>query len=452
MSESTVHTENATVSSDYLLEENHDLPLCRVQLTLRTGAASDAPASSAAHPVTGRDGVIGLCNFATELWRRGAGSRTRARLDEDIDRLGASLQVLSWHDQVLFEVAALKEKIDDACALLADVVLRPSCTTDEAERLQRELLASLDDLRDDDSGLAARFFSRALYGDHPYGRPVAGTEDSIEHFSAAAAQRWHRHYLKRGNLLVGAAGDLTPPELEALLQRHFAALPQGPRLDQPLPEPPAGRGLRVLIVDKPDRTQSQILLGQLAPEWRHPDFLPLYLATTAFGGTFTARLMDEVRTKRGLSYGASARLGHGRGARALTVGVFPSAEQTAETIELILRLYGEWAREGLRPGELEFTRSYLQKNHAFSIQTPEDRLNLRTRLLLCDMPLDHVTTFPTRVGQVSAEQVHKAITTHLRPDDLVITLVATAKRVLPSLQAVPALKNAQFEVVPYDSY
>ncbi len=349
MSETTVRSDTG-LHTDYLLEENHDLPLCRVQLTLRTGAATDVVEGAGSHPATGGPGIVGLCNFATELWRRGAGGRTRAKLDEDIDRLGASLQVLSCHDQVLFEVAALKEKIDDACELLADVVLRPDCPGEEAERLRRELQASLDDLRDDDSALMHRFFARALYGDHPYGRPVGGTAPSIEQFSAGAAQAFHHHYLKRGNLLVGAAGDLTASELEGLLQRHFAAVPAGPRLDQPVPVPAAPRGLRVLIVDKPERTQSQILLGHLAPAWRDPDFLPLYVATTAFGGTFTARLMDEVRSKRGLSYGASARVSHGRSVRALTVNVFPSAEQTDETVELVLRLYGEWARDGLRDG------------------------------------------------------------------------------------------------------
>lgn len=451
MSETTVHSE-AVRGTDYILEENHDLPLCRVQLTLRTGAETDVVRAGGTHPASGGRGVIGQCNFATELWRRGAGGRTRAQLDEEVDRLGASLQVVSWHDQVLFEVAALSEKIDAACGLLADVVLRPELPSDEAERLRRELLASLDDMRDDDSSLLHRFFARALYGDHPYGRPIGGTAESIEQLSVPAAQAWHRHYLVRGNLVVGAAGDLTPEQLETLLSRHFTDLPPGPRRDEPLPVPQKPQGIRVLIVDKPERTQSQILIGHLAPAWRDPDYLPLYVATTAFGGTFTARLMDEVRSKRGLSYGASARVGNGRGVRAFAINVFPSAAQTAETIELVLRLISEWAQDGLRPGELEFAQSYLQKNHAFSIQTPEDRLGLSTRLHICNMPLDHVTTFPARVAAVTADQVREAIAAQIRPKDLLITLVATAKAVLPSLQAIPALRDATFEVVPYDSY
>jgi zinc protease len=453
MSETTGHSQ-AVGGADYILEENHDLPLCRVQLTLRTGAATDVVAAleGGEHPASGGRGIVGQCNFSTELWRRGAGGRTRAQLDEEVDRLGATLQVLSWHDQVVLEVASLKEKIDAACGLLADVVLRPEFSGDEAERLRRELQASLDDMRDDDSSLMHRFFARALYGDHPYGRPVGGTADSIDQLSIQAARGWHDRYLKRGNLVVGAAGDLTRGELEGLLSRHFAAIPAGPRLDQALPAPAPQRGIRVLIVDKPERTQSQILFGHLAPAWRDPNYLPLYVATTAFGGTFTARLMDEVRSKRGLSYGASARVSNGRGMRAFTVNVFPSAEQTAETVELVLRLISEWAQEGLRPGELEFAQSYLQKNHAFSIQTPEDRLGLATRLHICDMPLDHVKTFPARVGAVTADQVRKAIAEQIHPQDLLITLVATAKTMLPALQAVPALRDADFQIVPYDSY
>jgi zinc protease len=167
---------------------------------------------------------------------------------------------------------------------------------------------------------------------------------------------------------------------------------------------------------------------------------------------FTARLMDEVRVKRGLSYGASARLGGGRGQRGLSVHVFPSMEQTGETLELVLRLYREWAEQGLRDEEVTFAQSYLQKSHAFTIQTADDRLNLRTRLRLCEMPLDYVTNFPQNIAAHSPQTVRQAMAATLRPDDLIITIVGTATSVLPQLKKLPALKKAAIEVVPYDSY
>lgn len=445
-----------------LLEPNHSLPLCRVQVTLRTGAVSDAkPAPELGLGKLPAGSLAGLCNYVTELQRRGAGGKTRAQLDDAIDALGANVQVLCWHDSVLFEAMALKEHIDAACGILADILTRPDFVGSESEKLRRELDANLDDLRDDDGSLAGRFFTRALYGDHPYALPVGGTHDSIQRYSVDLARAWFAHHVVSDNVVYGAAGAFSEDEAHALLARHFAgaekALPKGPArtvdLGLPAPQTKPGRGkLRVVVVDKPNRTQSQIYMGQLAPHWRDPNYLPLLVGTTAFGGTFTARLMDEVRVKRGLSYGASARLGSGRGVRGLVVHVMPSAEQTGETLELILRLYREWAEQGLRPDEVEFSKGYLRKSHAFTIQTADDRLALRTRLLLCDMPQSYVTDFPDRIAQIDEKAVRQAMNESLHPSDLVVTLVATAKNVLPQLSKIAALKNAEIEVVPFDSY
>jgi zinc protease len=454
-------TPSPSTQPPLLLEPNHSLPLCRVQVTLRTGATSDAkPAPELGLGTLPPGAMAGLCNYVTELQRRGAGGKTRAQLDDAIDALGANVQVLCWHDSVLFEAMALKEHIDAACGILADILARPDFVESESEKLRRELDANLDDLRDDDGSLAGRFFARALYGTHPYALPVGGTHESIARYRVDLARKWFSHHLVAGNVVFGAAGAFREDEAQALLSRHFTgaakALPPGPQRETDLSLPAStnkSRGKpRVVIVDKPNRTQSQIYMGQLAPHWRDPHYLPLLVGTTAFGGTFTARLMDEVRVKRGLSYGASARLGNGRSARGLVVHVMPSAEQTGETLELILRLYREWAEGGLRPDEVEFSKGYLRKSHAFTIQTADDRLALRTRLLLCDMPQSDVTEFPDHIAQIDGKAIRQAMDACLRPDDLVVTLVATAKNVLPQIAKIPALKGADIDVVPFDSY
>ncbi|HEX6837830.1 MAG TPA: insulinase family protein, partial [Polyangia bacterium] len=164
-----------------LVEENHDLPLVRVQVAVRIGAGDDPAASD------------GLTNFASELMGRGAGGRTRAEIDAAFDALGTSLDVGSDYDGVTFEVAVLKEKLDPALVLLADVLLRPDFPRGEADKLKRELLAQLDELRDDDGQLARRVFTRALYGSHPYGRTVLGTDATLEKIGAAEARAWHGH-------------------------------------------------------------------------------------------------------------------------------------------------------------------------------------------------------------------------------------------------------------------
>jgi zinc protease len=423
-----------------LVEENHDLPLVRVQAAVRTGAGDDAP------------GDDGLTNFASELMGRGAGGRTRAEIDAAFDALGTSLDVGSDYDGVTFDFTVLKEKLEPALALLADVLLRPDFPRAEGDKLKRELLAHLDELRDDDGSLARRFFTRALYGAHPYGRTVIGTEASIGALALDGARAWHQRAIVGSQLVFGVAGDVDAADAAKAIARHFAELPSGGGKPGERPTVTRRRGMRITLVDKPERTQSQILMGQPAPRWHDPDFLPLQVATTAFGGTFTARLMDEVRSKRGLSYGASARVGQGRGAKALVAHVFPSLEQTPETLELVLRLWREWVEAGVTEREVEFARGYLAKSFAFSVATPEDRLELRTALELAGMPRDFADTFAARVSKVEPADAVRALSTQLTARDLEIAIVSTADELLPKLKEAKLLDDVTLEVVPYDSY
>jgi zinc protease len=426
--------------SKILVEENHDLPLVRLHLSIRAGAGDDDAE---------RDG---LANFATELMGRGAAGRTRAALDAAFDALGTSLDIMTDYDTVTFEVSVLSEKLPSALALLADVVLRPDFPTAEADKLKREIAAQLDDMRDEDGQLARRYFTRALYGTLPYGRTVLGTTTTLGRLDAALAKAWHGRALVGGNVLFGVAGDVSAADVQAQLAQSFAALPSGALQSGERPPTPRRQGLRLTLVDKPERTQSQILLGQPAPSWRAPEFLALQVATTAFGGTFTARLMEEVRSKRGLSYGASARLSQGRGPKALIAHVFPSLEQTPETLQLVLKLWRDWVTDGISDGETAFARGYLAKSFAFSVATPEDRLELAAALELADMPRDYGETFAARVQEVTRAQTQAAQAAHLTPADLEVVIVSTAEELLPKLQAAGLLEDVSVEVVPYDSY
>lgn len=423
-----------------LVEENHDLPLVRVQVALRVGAGDDPPDAD------------GLTNFASELMARGAGGRTRAEIDAAFDALGTSLDVMSDYDGVTFDFSVLEEKLEPALALVADVILRPDFPAAEADKLKREIVAQLDELRDDDGQLARRYFTRALYGAHPYGRTVLGTTASLGRFGVAEARAWHARALRGGNVVFGVAGDVRGDEVAAAMTRHFGALPTGGGELGARPAVARRSGLRLTLVDKPERTQSQILMGQPAPRWQDPDFLALQVATTAFGGTFTARLMDEVRSKRGLSYGASARLGQGRGAKALVAHVFPSLEQTPETLELVLGLWRQWVQDGVTDDEVAFARGYLARSFAFNVATPEDRLELRTAVELAGMPRDYADSFAARVQEVTRADAVRALGKHLSPGDLEIAIVSTASELEPKLRAAGLVDGVTVEVVAYDAY
>lgn len=426
------------------VESNADLPLVRSVVVVRRGATLDPP--------NGEDGNdrSGLTNFAIELMARGADGRGRLALDQAMDALGGSIEAVADHDAIYFETTVLKRNLDAALALLAAVILRPDFVEEEGEKLKRELLGQLDDMRDDDQNLARRYLQRELFAGHPYGRSLVGTKQTLSELDAAQARAWHREVVKRDRVLFGFAGDLSEAEAASLVEKHFASLPAGGTIAAPLPPPAPTRGRRFTIVDKPERTQSQIYFAQTAPGWTHADYPALLVATTVFGGTFTARLMNEVRSKRGLSYGASARLLNARTDKALVMHVFPSEEQTPETIALVEGLFKTWVAEGITDAELEFAKGYLAENFAFNLATPEERLDMRIAIENCSLPSDYSETYVQRIRAVTNDHVRSAMARHLRTTDLQICLTATAETLLPKLRAAKLVDEVN--VVPFDIY
>ncbi len=425
--------------TDILVEENHDLPIVRLTVALRTGGADDSPA------------LDGLTSFTTELMARGAAGRSRIAIDEALDAIGAQLSIHAHHDGAQIELTTLRDRLDVSMALLCDILLRPELSVDEADRLRREQLAHLDGLREEDALVAQRVFASRVFGDRPYGRTLTGTEATLPHLTSATARRWHDGAVRGPGVLFAFAGDVTPAEARSLVCHHAADLRgSDARYGSAFAEPRARTGTRITLVDKPERTQSQILLGHVAPHWREPGFDGLLVATHVLGGTFTSRLVEEVRTKRGLSYGAGAGLGQGRGAKAFVMNLFPSLEQTAEALGLVRGLYNDFCKRGITADELEFARVNLRESFAFNLATPEDRLDLRLSGELAGFPPDHIARFPERVAAVELAATNAALARLLRPDDLEIVVVTTADELRPELERAGLLADVTVEVVPYD--
>ena len=258
--------------------------------------------------------------------------------------------------------------------------------------------------------------------------------------------------VSRGSMVIGAAGDVDPDRFATSVGRRFGALRPGAAPRAALPRPEIPDAPRVTLVDKPERTQTQIFIGQPAIAWNHPDFLPLIVATNAFGGTFTARLMNEVRVKRGLSYGASARLGQGRGPRALQVYVFPAIERTAETLGLVSDLWRTWVDEGLTDEELRFSRENLASSSVFDRVTPEDRLDMRVALLVCGMDADYADTLAERLRAITDEEVRFAMARHLTTTGLTVTLLATADQLAAQRATAWPPSLTAINTIPFDAY
>jgi zinc protease len=424
-----------------IVEESHAVPLVHLEVAARSGSAGDPR------------GNEGLINLAAELARRGAAGKTREQLDQALDALGARLDVVVDPDSVRLVGEVLSRNLDAYLGLLADVVLRPDFTAAEFARTRREILAQLDEVRNDDRALCARFFERRLYGDHPYGRAPDGTEKSLARLTRAQAESRYRAAFAGKNLIFGAAGDVTPDELRSKVTRAFAGLRPGtatPPLT--LRQPLLPEGWRIQLVDKPDRQQTQIMLGHGTVPASHPDFLPLTVAFAAFGGRgMRATLMDEVRTQRGLAYGAYMGLVARRGPSAARAWVYTATLRTVTTLKLVLRLYRRMMKDGIPADRIRFFQSFLAGAWAAEMDAPERRLGARVSAEIDGLPADHVDTYADRIKAVTPEQVAAAIKAHVRADNVAITLVASAPK-LTKLLVRAGIDPDAIDTVRYDSY
>lgn len=420
-----------------LVESRHDLPIVHFQVILLTGSLLD--------PI----GKEGLTRITARLLRRGTKERDTRAIEERIDSLGAELGIETSPSYIRVSGSVIKRSLSPMLALVGELLNRPSLAENELALLKRETHAALIELTDSDSALASMFFRRALFRGHPYGRPSIGTHQTLDALTLDDVQRTYRERIAGAERMVGFAGDVTRAEAETLVTEHLtqATTENVPRPVAPEPEQRAGRHL--LIVDKPERTQTQIQIGRLGTHPHDPDHTALSVGNAIFGGTFTSRLMRAVRSERGWSYGASSRLGIDRVRESFSMWTFPAADDAAPCIALELELFERWIEEGITDEELSFVKSYLVKSHAFSIDTPDKRLEQALELPLIHLPPDYFSGYLKRVAAVTRDEVNAAIKRRMSASDLTLCVVGTEAVLGARLRELPGL--ASVETVAFDS-
>ena len=425
------------MSRDQLLvEESNDLPLVHFTVVLRTGSAEDP------------DGCEGLTRLSARSLRRGTLKQDTSAIEETIDALGAELAIDTSPSFVRLSGSCIKRSLEPTLALVGELLREPSFPEPELAQLKRETQAALLELTDSDQALASIHLRRSLFRGHPYGRPSLGTRSTVARIDLDQVTARYRDGLALKPRMIGFSGSISQTEAERLVQKHLARERRAIGASAPPPEPLMPKGRHLRIVDKPERTQTQIQIGRLASHPHDADHVPLLVGNAVFGGAFTARLMRAVRSERGWSYGASSRLGIDRIRETWSMHTFPSASDAAACMELQLQLMSDWVDRGIDDSELEFAKSYLIKSHAFSIDTADKRLEQAMDVELLDLPKDYYTGFTKHVEAVTREQVNAALLRRLSVDDLVFSVVATETELGDALRA--AARANSCEVVPYD--
>ncbi len=417
------------------VEASHAIPLVSVGVSLRSGSVCD--------PI----GKEGLARLTARLMRRGCAGLTANEIDNRVDILGAELSGDTGLSSISMGGQVISRNIEPFAELLARIVSTPTFDEREFERLKRQTLAEIVEARDSDRSLAHKALRRNLFGGHLYGRGAGGTSKSLAAITLDDVRGFYAAHFTQPNVVIGFAGDVLSAEKIAVklvekLPKHAA-----PKVELTHPAQLSGRHLT--FVDKPDRTQTQILIGTLA-SWPHDsDHVALTVANTVFGGTFTSRMMREVRSKRGWSYGASSSVAIERRRHSLSMGTAPGAADAAACLNLEIGLLESLVSGGISARELGFVKKYLTRSHAFEIDTAVKRVHQALDVELLNLPADYYSSHLGNVKNVTLEQANDALKNRIDPENLRIVVVGTADSMLDGIKAgVERLSSVTVE--PYD--
>jgi zinc protease len=417
--------------------ENPDLGIVSVEVVIEAGSLKDPP---------GKDG---LADLTAHMMLRGTKKRTYQQIMDEVNDLGAGIDASAQKEFLTISGDFMPRHLDRFAAILADVVARPAFPADEFEHERGLALEDIRNVRNDDAELARHYFARFLYRGHPLGRPSHGYLATVGTLKPADCKDFYAAHVKRGNVIVLLAGSIDRAGAERFVHTLAAGIPAGPHEPSDVPPPPKVKGLSVLVVDKPARTQTQVAIGAPSLAWRDPDLFPMLVGNTAFGGTFTSRLMREIREKRGWSYGASSVINAGRTFGTWAIRFFPATKDTVPAIGVTLGLLREVREKGLDDAEVAFARDHIANQFPFRLETARKRADEQLADEVFARPAGYVDRYVDEVRRQPADAVNRALARWYTDRDLVIVVVGTAKDLVDDLRKLPGVTSV--EVVPYDT-
>lgn len=393
------------------------LPVVALSLLIETGSVDDPT------------NLPGLCSMAVDMLDEGAAGRDSIQLATALADMGASLDLHAGPDAVSAQVWTVRQHLDGAVLVLADVLSRPHLNDHDLTRVRELRLSRLQQLRRSAASAADRAFSAAVFGDHGYGHSSLGTTDSVSRVTIDDVRTHHVQQLQRGRVTVLASGDVTHTALAGLVQRAFAQWPvlsPGVVTEKSSNIPDAQA--RVLFVVRDGAPQSEVRIGHRSVARNTPDYHAMTLLNAGLGGSFSGRLNQRLRQQLGYTYGARSSFDLDRRAGSFSCDSSVQGDKTAESVrEMHALIDGVRGERPLSDDELAQARGSLTSGYARGFETPRQLVGALAQLAVYDLPDDVFSTFVPNMQAVSPGDVATVAERHLDPDHLTTVVVGDSQ-------------------------
>ncbi|MDO6522035.1 pitrilysin family protein [Shimia thalassica] len=392
----------------WLLEEP-SIPMVALELRFQGGASLDA------------EGKRGATNLMVGLLEEGAGDLDSQGFAKASESLAARYGYDVSDDTVAISSVFLSENRDEAMELLRLSIIEPRFDEASLERVRGQVLSVVRSEETDPNKIAGKTFKAIAFGDHPYGSGLNGTVESVSSLTRDDIVAAHQAALAKDRMVVSVVGDITAEELGPMLDNLLGALPEKGAPLPPKTTPNLTGAVEVVEFDTP---QSVAVFGQLGIERDDDDFFAAYLLNTILGGGgFESRLMEEVREKRGLTYGVYSYLVP-KDLAALYMGSVASAnDRIGEAVQVIQDEWARMANDGVTLDELDKAKALLTGAYPLRFDGNGAIAEIMVGMQVQGLPIDYIKTRNDKVNAVTLDEINRVASELLKPDALQFVIV-----------------------------
>ena len=418
------------------LQEDHELPLISGTARIRGGSRSE-PASKA-----------GMLDMYGEVWRTG-GTKTQTgdQLDDYLEIRAAKVETNDSEDSTSISLSCLKEDFDDVFRVFADLLRNPEFRDDKLALAKKEMADAISRRNDDPSGIAGREATMLAYGkNNPYARQAEyATVDAVTRQDLVV---WHQEHVYPNSIILGIVGDFDAAAMEAKLRQAFGDWAKGPATTPPeIQFEPAKPGY--YLIPKPDVNQSSIRMVELGIRRDNPDFYAARVFNEAFGGGFKSRLVQDLRSAKGLAYAVGGGIGSAfdhPGIIEISMGT-----KSGSTVEAIQGIYAEiddLSKKPITDEEIRSAKDSILNSFVFNFDSPEKVLRERMAYEFYGYPADFLERYRAGIEKVQKDDVARVADKYLQKDKLKVLVVGNTADFDKPLDSLGPVTNIDIAIPP----
>ncbi len=408
-----------------LVIEDNRLPIVTSRFVFKSGSYLDFFSGSE---------KSGLASLTAELLVKGTAGMNATQVAQEIDFYGASLSSGSDPDASYVSSHSLKKYFDNIFDVMSDVILEPEFAEEEISRQKEQRMNSLLSMTDDGEYLAEKTFRRFVFGNTPYAFPTEGMLNTIDNISRNDIAEFYKKVYRPQNLIVAFVGAISPDEAMLKLNERFAKWKTNDYEQEKIILPEDSGKVKVLLSEKSNAVQSSLRLGHLGVPRNHPDFIPIQVLNTLFGGYFTSRINKNLREKNGYTYGARSNFIPYKHSGEFYISTEVKNDITANAIAEVLNELNIIRREPIPEEELQNVKNYVSGNFPLQLETPNAVASKVINLKFFGLEDDYYNKFIRNVNELSAQDIHDAANKYLHPDSLTISVAGNTVEIADSMK------------------